>query len=151
MQTGVRSRKSGTTTNIEDHSHKDGLCGLANAQSSAHPDAPFELFLKLVNIQHSVGVLYGKTRNLLRTAGIRDRPGRQSDISWTDTVDQVEPWTLDNRWKGEKLQINPELSCNPLRRSDWQWMDMDQSNHFFPDGIILRCPERIIPGQDFSI
>ena len=91
MQTGVRSRKSGTTTNIEDHSHKDGLCGLANAQSSDHPNAPFELFLKLVNIHHSVGVLYGKNRNLLRTASIREQRGRQSEISWTDTVDQMEP------------------------------------------------------------
>jgi hypothetical protein len=97
MQTDVRSRKSGTTTNIEDHSHKDGLCGLANAQSSAHPDAPFELFLKLGNIRHSVGLLYGKNGKLLRTASIREQRGLQLNISWTDIVDQVEPWTPDDR------------------------------------------------------
>lgn len=96
-------------------------------------------------------MLYGKNGELLRTASIREKRGHQSDISWTDTVGQVEPWTPDGRWKGEKLQISPDLSRIPLRRFDWQWMDMDQSNHFFPDGIILRCPERIIPGQDFSI
>ncbi len=30
-------------------------------------------------------------------------------------------------------------------------MDRDQSNQYFPDGIILRCPEQIILGQAFSI
>ena len=30
-------------------------------------------------------------------------------------------------------------------------METLQSNHFFPDHIILRCPQRIIPGQAFSL
>ena len=64
---------------------------------------------------------------------------------------QVEPWNPVGRWKGEEHQIHPDLSRLRSLSSDWQWMDKDQSNHFFPDGIILRCPERIPTEQAFSI
>ena len=87
----------------------------------------------------------------MRTASIREERGSQQGKSWSDSVIQVEPWTPVGRWKGEQRQIHPDLSRGPVQRSDWQWMDRDQSNHFFPDGIILRCPERIVPGQAFSI
>lgn len=71
--------------NIKDHSHADGFAhpasdamrGLALDNGSAawliptlkpNQFAPFELFLKLGDIRHSVGVLYGKSGELLRTA-----------------------------------------------------------------------------------
>ena len=63
----------------------------------------------------------------------------------------MEPWNPSGRWQGEERRIHSDLSLGPLQHSSWQWTDMNQSNHFFPDGIILRCPERIIPGQAFSI
>ena len=163
-----RSIRKEWTSNIEEHSQADGFAhpasefmrGLALDNGSAawliptlqaNQFAPFELFLKRGEIRHSVGVLYGKDGALLRTASIREVRGSQPGKGWSDTVIQVEPWNPVGRWKGEQREIHPDLSRVPVQRSDWQWMDRDQSNHFFPDGIILRCPERIVPGQAFSI
>ena len=163
-----RSIRKEWTYNIADHSQADGFAhpvsesmrgfALENGSAAwlihtlrANAFAPFELFLKRGEIRHSVGVLYGKDGELLRTASIREERGTQQGKSWSATVTQVEPWNPDGRWIGEQRQINPDLSRIPLQRSGWQWMDKDQSNHFFPDGIILRCPERIVPGQAFSI
>lgn len=98
-----------------------------------------------------MGVLYGKSGELLRTASIREKRGSQSDIDWTDTVVQMEPWNPVGRWQGEQRQIQADLSRVPVQRSDWQWINNNQTNHFLPDRIILRCPERITPGQAFSI
>ena len=154
--------------NLQDHSHADvfshpasksmrglvldnGSAALLIPTLPANQFAPLGLFLKRGDTRHSVGVLYGKDGALLRTASIREQRGNQSNFNWTESVAQVKPWNPLGRWEGEQRQIRPDLSRLPVQRSDWQWMDMDQSNHFFPDGIILRCPERIIPGQAFSI
>lgn len=163
-----RSIQKEWTSNIAEHSQADGFAhplsesmrGLALDNGSAawliptlqaNQFAPFELFLKRGEIRHSVGVLYGKDGELMRTASIREERGREPGKSWSDTVLQVEPWKPVGRWTGEQRQIRPDLSRDPLQSSNWQWMDTDQSNHFFPDGIILRCPERIVPGQGFFI
>ena len=163
-----RSIRRQWTYNIEEHSQPDGFAhpaskfmrGLALDNGSAawliptlRPSqlSPFELFLKHGEIRHSVGVLYGKNGELLRTASIREKRGPHPSKNWSDTVIQVEAWNPGGRWKGEKRQILPDLSRVPLQRSEWQWKKQNQSNHFFPDGIILRCPERILPGQPFSI
>ena len=154
--------------NIKDHSHADGFAhpasdamrGLALDNGSAawliptlkpNQFAPFELFLKLGDIRHSVGVLYGKSGELLRTASIREQRGNQSNFNWTESVAQVKPWNPVGRWEGEKRQIQADLSRIPVQRTDWQWINNNQTNHFLPDRIILRCPERITPGQAFSI
>ena len=63
----------------------------------------------------------------------------------------MKPWNPVGRWEGEKRQIQADLSRIPVQRSDWQWINNNQTNHFLPDRIILRCPERITPGQAFSI
>ena len=154
--------------NIEEHNQADGFAHPASASMrgfafdngsaawlipnlQSNHFAPFELFLKRGEIRHSVGVLYGKNGELLRTASIREERGNPSGKNWSDSVIQVEPWNPVGRWTGKKRQIQPDLSRGPLQHADWQWMENDQSNHFFPDGIILLCPERIGLGQAFSI
>ena len=154
--------------NIEEHSQSDGFAhpasqamrgfALDNGSAAwlipnlqASPFAPFELFLKRGEIRHSVGVLYGRDGALMRTASIREERRNQPVKSWSDSVLQVKPWHPVGRWIGEQRQIHPDLSRVSLQRSAWQWIDNDQSNHFFPDGIILRCPEQIVQGQAFSI
>lgn len=154
--------------NIKDHSQPDGFAhpasdsmrGLSLNNGSAcwliptlqiNQLIPFELFLVDGDIRHSVGVLYGRHGELLHTASIREHRGHQSAIGWTDRVIHVEPWNPTGRWQGEEHQIHPDLSLVPLQQSVWQWTDMRQFGHFFPDGIILRCPECIITGQAFSI
>ena len=154
--------------NIEEHNQADGFAhpasesmrgfALDNGSAAwliptlqANQFAPFELFLKRGEIRHSVGVLYGKDGELMRTASIREERGSQQGKSWSDTVIQVEPWNPVGRWKGEKRQIHPDLSRVVQQHSVWQWGDKNHSNHFFPDGIILSCPERLVPGRSFSI
>ena len=154
--------------NVKDHNRRDGFAhpasvdmrGLALDNGAAawlipslQPNqvAPFELFLIDGDIRHSVGVLYGKNGNLIRTATIREQRGNTPNIGWTHAIRQVEPWHPVGRWEGQGRQINQDLSHVPVQHTAWQWMETLQSNHFFPDHIILRCPQRIIPGQAFSL
>ena len=53
--------------------------------------APFELHLVDGDRRHSVGVIYGKKGELLRTASIHEERGTQQGKSWSATVTQVEP------------------------------------------------------------
>lgn len=113
--------------------------------------APFELFLVDGDIRHSVGVLYGTDGHLVRTTSIREERGDRSSKSWTDFIDQEEPWNPNGRWQGKESQIRADLSRMPTKQSSWQWKETEQTNHFFPDGIILRCPDQIVAGQPFSV
>jgi len=154
--------------NIEEHSQADGFAhpasesmrgfALDNGSAAwlipilqANQLAPFELFLKRGEIRHSVGVIYGKDGELMRTASIREQRGSHQPKSWSDSVIQEEPWNPAGRWTGEQRQIHPDLSRVVLHRSVWQWEDRKHSNHFFPDRIILRCPARLVPGRSFFI
>ena len=81
---------------IEEHSQTDGFAhpaseamrGLALDNGAAawlvptlqtKQFTPFELFLKQGAIRHSVGALYGKNGQLLRTASIREQRGDRSE------------------------------------------------------------------------
>ena len=154
--------------NIGDHSQADGFAhpasqtmrGLALNNGAAawlipklEPNqfALFELFLVDGNKRHSVGLVYGKDGELRRTASIRETRKPQAGSGWSDSVVQVKPWRPKGQWRGEERVIHPDLSLAPVQRADWQWRDQPQTNHFFPDGIILRCPARITAGEAFSI
>ena len=42
-----------------------------------------------------------------------------------------------------------------IQAIQWQWnkdeLEDNQSNHFFPDNIILRCPKKLLQDKSFSI
>ena len=99
--------------------------------------------------------LYGENGQLVHTASIREYRGELSNNNWSADIDQVNPWTIDGKWQGEKLQINPNLSRHPIQPVQWQWNldepETNQTNHFFPDKIILRCPTILMAGKAFSI
>ena len=157
--------------NIDDHNQQDGFAHPASASMrglaldngaaawlipslAANQFTPFELFLTDGDRRHSVGVLYGKNGALMRTASIREQQRSGSSVGWSDAILQVKPWHPKGQWKGEKIQILQDLSRVPARNTSWRWKDAEessQSNHFFPDHIILRCPERLTAGQAFSI
>ena len=113
--------------------------------------APFELFLKQGNVRHSVGIVYNKSGQLLRTASIREQRGAQSNSPWTNRLAPMKPWNPNGRWTGTEQRIRADLSLVPQQQTDWQWTTTNQSMHFFPDRIILRCPEQLVAGQPFSI
>jgi hypothetical protein len=157
---------------IHEHSHNDGFAhpasslmrGLAFENGAAAWLVPqlqhnqyqaFELFLMQKNVRHSVGVLYGENGQLLHTASIREYRGEPSNNIWSIDIDQMNPWTIDGKWQGEKLQINPNLDRHPIQPIQWQWNldepDINQTNHFFPDKIILRCPTKLMQGEAFNI
>ena len=75
-------------------------------------------------------------------------------MGWSDAILHVKPWTPHGPWKGQKTQIRPDLSRVLARNTSWRWKDAEesnQSNHYLPDRIILRCPERLTAGEAFSI
>lgn len=157
--------------NITDHSHWDGFAhpasrpmrGLALSNGAAawlipslQPNqvAPFELFLVRGDRRHSVGVVYGPTGELRRTASIREQRGQTSKRGWTDAILQVKPWHPAGHWQGQERRIRRDLSLAPVQNAAWKWSEADHSNrviHYFPDGIILICPKRLPPAGDFSI
>ena len=154
--------------NISDHSLNNGFAhpasatmrGLALDNGSAawlvphlqsDQFAPFELFLKQGDVRHSVGIVYNKAGKLFRTASIREQRGPQSNSPWTNTLAQMEPWSPEGSWTGTEQRIHADLSLVPLQQTDWQWTTTSQSMHFFPDRIILRCPDQLVAGQPFSI
>ena len=166
-----RSRHKQWSYNVKDHNQRDGFAhpasipmrGLALDNGAAawlipslEPNqfTPFELFLMDGDRRHSVGVLYGKNGKLIRTASIREQRGGPSTMSWTASINQQQPWHPRRQWQGEKHQIRKDLSRDATRKSFWHWKDQDQSeqsNHYLPYRIILRCPERLTPNQPFSI
>ena len=113
--------------------------------------APFELFLWMA-IVATVGVVYGPTGDLLRTATIREQRGETSEVAGRrhPSGGTVHPAAL----AGQEQQIRRNLSLIPVQNASWQWGEEDPDNpsfHYFPDGIILSCPERLTPGRAFSI
>lgn len=166
-----RSIEKEWSYNIRDHSHPDGFAhpasrpmrGLALNNGAAawlipslgpNQIAPFELFLVDGDRRHSVGVVYGPTGDLRRTASIREQRGTTLRRGWTDAIHQVKPWHPTGLWRGQEHQIRRDLSLVAAQNASWQWRDAVQSNpsiHYFPDGIALLCPERLTPGQAFSI
>ena len=153
---------------LKDHSRADGLThpayaamrGLAFNNGAAalfiptlqtNQFTPFEFFLKHGDFRYSVALLYGQDGQLKRTSSIREEWGHPSDTLWTDNVVQMKPWHPKGVWKGNTQQINPDLTQNPVGQFNWQWKATDQTKHYFPDRIILRCPQRLVEGQSFSI
>ena len=154
--------------NIEEHNQADGFAhpasesmrgfALDNGSAAwliptlqANQFAPFEFFLKHGDFRYSVALLYGQDGQLKRTSSIREEWGHPSDTLWTDNVVQMKPWHPKGVWKGNTQQINPDLTQNPVGQFNWQWKATDQTKHYFPDRIILRCPQRLVEGQSFSI
>lgn len=157
---------------IDDHSLHDGFAHPASTtmrgfafengaaawlipQLKDHQYRPFELFLVQKDIRHSVGVLYDENGQLLHTASIREYRGDSANNNWSIDLNQLNPWTIDGEWQGEKLQINPNLVREPIQAIQWTWdedeLKDNQTNHFFPDNIILRCPEEVLQGKPLSI
>jgi len=163
-----RSMQKKWSYNIKDHNQQDGFAhpasetmrGLALDNGAAawlipslQPNAfaPFELFLKDGDIRHSVGVVYGRTGKLMRTASIREQRGTTSNVGWTDAIIQTTPWHPKGHWQGQEHQIRRNLSIVSRQPTSWQWIETGQSNHFLPDRIILRCPKQLSPEKPFSI
>ena len=166
-----RSIEKEWSYNIKDHNQRDGFAhpasvsmrGLALDNGAAawlipvlkpNEFTPFELFLIDGDRRHSVGVLYGKNGELVRTASIREQRGGRFASAWTDAIEQVTPWHPVGEWKGHRQQILKDLSSIGSTATTWNWMDPEQasqSNHYLPDRIIVRCPERIMTRQFFSI
>ena len=163
-----RSLKKEWRYTLKDHSRADGLThpayaamrGLAFNNGAAalliptlHTNkfAPFEFFLKHGDFRYSVALLYGQDGQLIRTSSIREERGQPIDALWTDNVVQMKPWHPKGVWQGSQQQINPDLTQHPVEPTNWQWRSTNQSTHYFPDRIILRCPQRFVQGQSFSI
>jgi hypothetical protein len=154
--------------NRSDHSRADGfhhpaslvMRGLAFRDGAAAwlvptlaPDAvvPMELFLMDGHRRHSVGVVYGKDRQLIRTASIREDQRGYPGVHWTEQTAQVSPWQVTGHWVGVTETMGPDLSRSIQRTRQITWPSPSNREVYFPDRIVLSCPERLPLHQPFSV
>ena len=154
--------------NRSDHSRADGfhhpaslvMRGLAFRDGAAAwlvptlaPDAvvPMELFLMEGHRRHSVGVVYGKDRQLIRTASIREDQRGYPGVHWTEQTAQVSPWQVTGHWDGVTETMGPDLSRSTQRTRQITWPSPSNREVYFPDRIVLSCPERLPLHQPFSV
>ena len=163
-----RSIEKQWTYDIKTHSKPDGLVhpasstirGIAFDDGAAALLIPalqpnqfvfFELFLMRGERRHSVGVIYGKDGRLMQTSSIRETRHPQPNHGWSEAIEQVKPWRVEGRWMGHQQRILPDLSRMPGQQVQWRWNATEVSEFTFPDQIVLRCPEQLIPNQAFTI
>ncbi len=112
---------------------------------------PMELFLVEGHRRHSVGVVYGKDRQLIRTASIReDQRGYPGD-HWSEQTAQVAPWQVTGAWVGVTETMGADLSRSTQRTRQITWPSPPNREVYFPDRIVLSCPERLPLHQPFSV
>ena len=154
--------------NRADHSKADGfhhpasrvMRGLAFRDGAAAwlvptlaPEAvlPVELFLVDGSVRHSVGVVYGKDRQLIRTASIREDQRGYPSAYWSEQTAQVAPWQLRGAWVGVTETMGADLSRSTQRTRQITWPSAPNREVYFPDRIVLSCPERLPLHQPFSV
>lgn len=154
--------------NRTDHSKADGfhhpasrvMRGLAFGDGAAawlvpslSPDAvvPMELFLMEGQRRHSVGVVYGKDRQLMRTASIREDQRGYPGAHWSEQIAQVSPWRLTGAWVGVTETMGADLSRSLRQATQISWPSAANREVYFPDQIVLSCPERLPLHQPFSV
>ena len=92
-----------------------------------------------------------RDRQLIRTASIReDQRGYPGD-HWSEQTAQVTPWHLTGPWVGVTETMGPDLSSSTQRTSQITWPSPPNREVYFPDQIVLSCPERLPLHQPFSV
>ena len=154
--------------NLFDHSKADGFLhpaslvmrGLAFRDGAAAwlvpnlvPDAELlmELFLMDGHLRQSVGVVYGKDRQLIRTASIREDQRGYPGAHWSEQIAQVSPWQVTGSWVGDMETMGSDLSRSTRRTGQITWPSLPNREVYFPDRIVLSCPERLPLNQPFSV
>ena len=154
--------------NSRDHNGTDGfrhpasrrMRGLALGNGAAvwlvpslEPEslALFELFLVRGGKRHSVGVVYGPDGRLQRTASIREALDGHTGTPWSRELEPADPWTLTGAWRAEPRGMAADLSTVAVDPLSERWPIEGNRQHFFPDQIVLSCPERISPTSPFTL
>lgn len=154
--------------NRAEHSQPDGFSHPASAKMrglafrtgaaawlvpalAADEAVPMELFLMDGKVRHSVGLVYGKDRKLLRTASIREDQRGYPGPLWSEEIAQESPWQLAGSWEGISEVIGADLSRSTQQASQITWPSTANREIYFPDRIVLSCPEHLPLGQPFSV
>lgn len=112
---------------------------------------PMELFLANKNIRLSVGMLYGLNGTLERTACIREQRNHLAESPWTDDVQIIPAWDTGSNWRGITHIIDAALQRSKVKGTLEIPVQPGEKIYFFPDNIVLRCPEQITLNKPFSV
>ena len=113
--------------------------------------AYFELFLKRGDVRHSVGIVYDRNGQLMRTASIREFRGASIASPWSSNIQQIKKWSPNGDWVGAQQKVNGNLKYSLTPAVQWSWGALEESLHYLPDNIILKCPDNISIGNSFEI
>ncbi len=112
---------------------------------------PMELFLANKNVRLSVGMLYGLNGALERIACIREQRNNLVQSTWSDDVQMIPSWDIGNNWRGITNTIDATLNRSRVAGTFEMTSQPGDNEYFFPDNIILRCPERLSFNKPFAI
>ena len=130
---------------------KNGAAAWLVPQVISNQYFPMELFLANENIRHSVGMLYGPDGTLERTACIREQRQGLDQSTWTDDVHVIPAWNEGSNWHGVTDIIDSALNRSTTEETFEKKSQADQSEYFFPDNIILRCPKQLPINKPFTV
>ena len=130
---------------------EEGAAAWLLPQLQPGPSAIMELFLKHKDVRHSVGVLYDKSGNLLRTASIREDAAGFPSQYWSTQLQLLTERTLNGSWQGSAVTMTPNLTVSTPVPTQLQWGWDDHKTYYYPDGITLSCPDKLKMGTPFVI
>ncbi len=87
----------------------------------------------------------------MRTASIREFRGASIASPWSSNIQQVNKWSPNGDWVGAQQKVNGNLKYSLIPAVQWSWGTLEESLHYLPDNIILKCPDNISIGQSFEI
>lgn len=154
--------------NQEDNSLADGLCHpqadvmrslcfpsghAAWVMQQCQPDSFFavELFFRYQTLRHSVGIVYDRQGQLLRTSNIREDTTGFPGQFWSDSIEQLPqpPWS--GQWSGRAIAMQPNLTLSAPQTTHLA-VHWGQGQCFYlPDGISVCCPTQIRMGTPFTL
>ncbi len=112
---------------------------------------PMELFLANKNVRNSVGMLYGLNGMLERTACIREHRNSFGQSPWSDDIELIPAWNMGQQWSGTTQIIDASLNRSTIKDTFNLKLKPNENEYFFPDSIVLRCPDRLTFNQPLTI
>ncbi len=106
---------------------------------------------ELLNIRHSVPVVYNGDGNLNRAVSIREDAADFPSNYWSKEINLLPERNLSGNWQGTSVTMTPDLKVSEPIGTQLHWPLAGNKMFFFPDGISLSCPTQVSIGTSFTI
>ena len=70
---------------------------------------------------------------------------------WSQSVRLIPSWDIGSGWHGRTEVIDTDLHRSSFQDTFNMTLQADESEFFFPDNIILRCPKKLSLGRPFTV